>query len=183
LEAIQKIIKRAADGHESAQRKLYEQYRNQWYMLSLRYGKNKSQADDIFQEGLINIYKDLHQFDASRSAFGTWSSRVMINAALRYLKKYNWIDSFSDLDYAADKGDESETVYQKLAAKELTEIIKQLPLGYRLVFNMYAIEGFSHKEIADQLGITVGTSKSQLSKARAQLRSVLEQQLIVSSNG
>ena len=151
-------------------------------MLSLRYGKNKSQADDIFQEGLINIFKDLHQFDVSRAAFGTWSSRVMINAALRYLKKYNWIDSFTDLDHALDKGDQSETVYEQLAAKELTQLIKQLPLGYRLVFNMYAIEGFSHKEIAEELGITVGTSKSQLSKARAQLRRVLEKQLTESSN-
>jgi len=140
------------------------------------------QADDIFQEGLIQIFKSLHQYDKNRSLFSTWSSRVLVNAALRYLKKYNWMESMTDLDKELDREAERESVMEHLAAKELTEMIQLLPVGYRMVFNMFAVEGFSHKEIAEELGISEGTSKSQLSKARRQLRRQLESQLKISGH-
>jgi len=143
-------------------------------MIAMRYGKNKFQADDIFQEGLIQIFNSLHQFDQNKASFSTWSTRVLINAALKYLKKYNWIDSFQKIEDSMVEEDQQETIYQKLAAKELVDLIQKLPLGYRLVFNMFAMEGYAHKDIAKELGITVGTSKSQLSKARNTLRIQLE---------
>jgi len=143
-------------------------------MIAMRYGKNKFQADDIFQEGLIQIFNSLHQFDQNKASFSTWSTRVLINAALKYLKKYNWIDSFQNMEDSMVEEDQQETIYQKLAAKELVDLIQKLPLGYRLVFNMFAMEGYTHKDIAKELGITVGTSKSQLSKARNTLRIQLE---------
>ena len=182
MDQLNKIIQASINGDQASQRKLYEQHRTQWYMTSLRYGKNKTQADDIFQEGLIQIFKDLHQFDHNKALFKTWSTRVLINAALKYLKKYNWIDTMSDFENSYHLEDQNETVYDKIATKELTQIIQQLPLGYRMVFNMYVIEGYSHKEIAEQLEITEGTSKSQLSKARRELRNVLELQLIHKSH-
>lgn len=165
-------------GDQAAQRQLYEQYRTRWYMISLRYGKSNVQADDIFQEGIIQIYKDLNQFDPKRGAFSTWSSRVLVNAALRYLRKYNWTNTLNNEGEMNLVESSDETVYQKLAAKELTALIQKLPVGYRLVFNMYVLEGFKHHEIADKLGITTGTSKSQLAKARKQLKTMLEDQLI-----
>ena len=177
MDHLSNIIKAAAQGDESAQRTLYEKYRTQWYMISMRYGKNKTQAEDIFQEGMIQIFKSLNQYDSRKSQFSTWSTRILINAGLKFLKKYNWIDTITDYENSKETVEQSDTIYQKLAAQELTMIIQRLPLGYRLVFNMYIIEGYSHKEIADQLGITVGTSKSQLSKARRELRKVLETQL------
>jgi len=152
-------------------------------MLSMRYGKNKMQGEDIFQEGMIQIYNDLCQFDSNRSNFSTWSSRIMIHTALRYLKKHNWANSFSDIEESYDLYDSNENIFGQIAIKEMTLMLQKLPLGYRLVFNLYAIEGYSHKEIASQLNITVGTSKSQLSKARKQLRHVLESQLNVSKHG
>lgn len=183
MDQLLHIIQASSKGDEQAQRTLYEAYRSQWYMTSMRFGKNKSQADDIFQEGLIYIYKDLHQYDSKKSQFSTWSTRILINAALRFLKKYNWIDTISEYENSKESYETSETIYDSLAAKELTLIIQKLPLGYRIVFNMYVIEGYSHKEIAEELDITVGTSKSQLSKAKRHLRNVLETQLTKSSHG
>ena len=181
MQNLPNIIKLAIDGNAEAQRELYEEHRVYWYMLCMRYGKSKTQADDIFQEGLIKVYKDLYQFDDGKSAFRTWSSRVMVHSALRYLKKYTWLDTLSLEEEASHYEDTDETVYSKLAARELTMVVQQLPIGYRLVFNMYAIEGYSHKEIAAELGISDGTSKSQLSKARKYLRNKLESQLKITS--
>lgn len=170
------ILKKSQAGDQVAQRRLYEQCRSRWYMTSLRYGKNKMQAEDIMQEGMINIYKNLHTYDVDRAAFSTWSTRVLINAALSYLKKNSWADSMGDIDQIYDAHDESETIYDRLSARELTQLVQTLPTGYRVVFNMYVIEGYTHKEIATILGISDGTSKSQLLKARKKLRTKLESQ-------
>lgn len=171
------LINRSAKGHEEAQRELYVNYRVKWYMVSKRYARNNAEADDIFQEGLIQIYKDLHQFDSTRSSFDTWSSRVISHAALRYLRKHNWHNSMDDLEAAYDNVSEDETILEQLAAKELIGLLQSLPTGYRLVFNLFVLEGFSHKEIADKLNINEGTSRSQLAKAKRVLRKKLEYQL------
>jgi len=149
-------------------------------MQCLRYGKNKYEADDMLQEGLIQVYKDLHQFDAMRASFATWSSRLMSHAALRYLKKNSWHLQFTDIDEAMEAPEKTSTVYDTLAAKELTVLIQKLPTGYRIVFNMYVIEGYNHREIGEALGISAGTSKSQLSKAKKMLREQVEQYLTTS---
>ncbi len=169
-------------GDASAQRALYEEYRTRWYMTSLRYGKNKMEAEDIFQEALINIFNRLESYDHNKGAFTTWSTRVIINSAMTYLKKNSWANSMSGLENSYTVETEVVDIYDQLSAKELTLLVQKLPLGYRLVFNMYAIEGFTHKEIADQLEISVGTSKSQLFKARRELQKTLESQLTSSSH-
>lgn len=182
MKNISHIIKSCIDGEEQAQHLLYHAFRIKWFMTAMRYGKNKSQAEDIFQEGLIQIFNSLKNFDETKSTFQTWSTRVLIYSALKYLKKYDWSDNFKSTDELMDYEDPTENIYQKLAAKELTAIIQQLPIGYRLVFNLYVIEGYTHHEIAEQLGISEGTSKSQLSKARRFLRNKLESQLINSDH-
>ena len=174
LEKLQKLIKLSINGQEEAQRDLYLMYRVKWYMLCLRYGKNKYEADDILQEGLIQVYKDLHQFDSNRASFDTWSSRLMTHAALRYLKRNSWNENFTTLEDKEETTDDTETIYDQLAAKELTALIQELPTGYRIIFNMYVLEGYKHHEIAERLGISIGTSKSQLSKAKKMLRQRLE---------
>jgi RNA polymerase sigma-70 factor (ECF subfamily) len=140
----------------------------------LRYGRNRAEAQDIFQEGLIHVFKDLVQFRVERGAFSSWSNRVMVNAALRYLKKNQWQHSFEELDLVERETDLSEGIVEKITAKELTQLIQELPPGYRIVFNMYAIEGYSHKEIAEMLNISPGTSKSQLFKAKKTLQEKIE---------
>lgn len=174
MKDLQKNIEQSIKGEEAAQRALYLHYRAKWYMLCLRYGKNKQEADDILQEGLIRIYRDMHQFDQQRSSFETWTSRVLSHAALRYLKKNSWHNMLTNIEDVQELPDTNEAVYDELAAKELTLLIQQLPTGYRLVFNLYVLEGYTHREIAEQLGISEGTSKSQLSKAKKMLRAKLE---------
>ena len=177
MKTLNTIIKQCIEGDETAQRELYVMHRVKWYMQCLRYGKNRYEADDILQEGLIQIYKDLHQFDEKRAGFMTWTSRLISHAALRYLKKNSWQNTFVDIDEVSNFAETNEAIHQKLNAKELTALIQSLPLGYRIVFNMHEIEGYNHPEIANKLNITIGTSKSQLSKARKMLQKKLEFQL------
>jgi len=183
LQEIPQIISKILNGDRSAERILYDIYKTRWYMLSMRYGNNKDEANDIMQEGLIQIFKDLHQFDEKISKFSTWSSRILVHAALKYIKTNQWQNAFLDIDNKDDFYNNEEIIYSNLAAKELTEMVKKLPFGYKLVFNMYVIEGYTHKEIAKELGIAIGTSKSQLSKAKRMLRFELEKQLKSYSNG
>ncbi len=147
-------------------------------MICLRYGHDRSEADDILQEGLIQIYNSLHQYEEKRAQFYTWSSRVIVHAALNYLKKNCWYKMVIDIDEIADRAVEEQDVFEKLAAEEMLSIIQKLPMGYRLVFSLHELEGYTHQEIADHLNINVGTSKSQLSKAKKMLRQLLEYQIV-----
>ncbi len=146
-------------------------------MTCLRYAQNRYEADDIMQEGLIQIYQDLSQFDEKRSQFLTWSSRVIAHTALRFLKRNKWHDTFQSTDEIDDvEEDKANMIYEQIAAKEMTMMLQQLPVGYRLVFNMYVLEGYKHQEIAEKLNISAGTSKSQLYKAKKMLQTLLEHQ-------
>jgi len=167
-------------GDRKAQRLLYESNRVLWYTTSMRYSKDKQQADDIFQEGLIRIFNNLKSFDANKAKFSTWSNKVLVSAALRFLKKHNWKISLTELNDGFQTQSDEESPLDSMALKEITALIQELPLGYKLVFNMYAIEGYAHKDIAKELGITISTSKSQLFKARKMLKQVIESRLKVS---
>lgn len=177
----EEIIQGAKHGEERAQRSLYLHYRSVWYAQCLRYGKNRYEADDIFQEGLVQVYRDLRQYDSKRGKFSTWSARIFTHTALRYLKKnepYRYMSEPTPENMGADPTD----VIGDLQAKELTQLLQQLPAGYRLVFNMYVLEGYKHHEIAERLNISEGTSKSQLFKAKKQLKELLENYLMESNN-
>ncbi|MEM9984282.1 MAG: sigma-70 family RNA polymerase sigma factor [Bacteroidota bacterium] len=170
----QHTIEQAKAGDQAAVRALYQQHERHWFRLCLRYGRNREEAQDMMQEGLIRLFRDLKQFDPQRGSFPAWSNRVMVNAALRYLKQHQWEQVFEDLPSAASAESVDGYVEGEISAKELTRIIQQLPTGYRVVFNLYEIEGYSHREIAETLGISVGTSKSQLAKSKRVLRQRLE---------
>ncbi len=167
------LIRMTQAGDQAATTQLYERYESYWFRICLRYGRNRAEAQDIFQEGTVRLFQVLGKFDAERGAFKSWSSKVIVNAALNYLKKYQWQQSFEDLEMAGREVDESADILGKLSVKELIEVIQKLPSGYRVVFNMHEIEGYTHHEIAETLNISVGTSKSQLSKAKKMLRQKL----------
>lgn len=169
------LVKQVAKGSEDAVRQLYKMYDRYWFRICLRYGGSRFEADDIFQEGLLAVFKDVKQFNPEKGSFKGWSSKVFVNAALRYLKKNQWQQSFTDINLAQNYEELSEGILDQLSAKELTALIQQLPSGYRVVFNMYVLEGYKHKEIAEVLNINIGTSKSQLSKAKQILRNKIEQ--------
>ncbi len=158
-----------------AQKALYEKYKKSWFLCCLRYAANKAEAEDMLQDAAMAIFSDLATYDARRGAFSTWSHRVVVHAALRYIRKWRPIDSLTDPESSAlFQEDESESVYEKMGAKELLDMVQSLPTGYRLVFNLYVLEGFKHAEIAEKLNISVNTSKTQLLKAKRMLRKKLE---------
>jgi len=171
------IIKRAKKGKTDAQEYLYNKYRVVLYVLCLRYARDKSEANDILQEGFITIFRDLNQYNG-KGDLAAWMRKVMVNTALQYIRKWkkdwNWENSEDHLM----KFEIDESAHSNLNMEQLTKIIQQLPTGYRVVFNMFVIEGYSHKEIASKLDISENTSKSQLHRAKQAIRNKMEAFLI-----
>lgn len=154
-----------------AQKALYEQYASKMYGVCMRYLKNDMDAEEALLNGFMKIYQHVNRFEG-KGSFEGWVRRIMVNEALAFLRKKEPLHMAiedSHIQVAGASGADHD-----LAEGELMELLHALPAGYRAVFNLYAIEGYSHKEIADMLGITEGTSKSQLSKARAMLQRRLE---------
>ncbi len=170
-----KLIEACLQNDRKAQKQLYEEHKTAWFLCCLRYAEDRMEAEDILQNAVISIFTSLKSFDPDKGTFSTWSNRVVINAALQFLRKWRPVDyrTVSEAE-ALDYPDKSETIYDRLNAQELVRMVQQLPLGYRMVFNLYVIEGFKHHEIAEQLKITIGTSKSQLFKAKKMLKKRLE---------
>jgi len=163
-------IKKAKRGNKKASAELYQRHEAYWFGICLRYGRDRTEAQDIFQEGVMQIFQHLGKFNPQKGNFKGWSNTVLIHQALKYLKKHQWEQSFNDLEQIEQEQEFAEHVVDSISAKELTELIQRLPTGYRLIFNMYEIEGYSHKEIAAALNISIGHSKSQLSKANNTLQ-------------
>jgi RNA polymerase sigma-70 factor (ECF subfamily) len=166
------LVQACLRGDSASQRLLYEQYRRPMFRICLRYGSSRQDAEDFLQEGFVRVFKDLRQY-RMEGPLGAWIRKVVLNSILQHLRKRRLVFSgaeLSDLEglHAAD-----EDIPGNLDAEILTRYIQALPDGYRTVFNMFVIEGYTHQEIAEELAITVGTSKSQLSKARGMLRSWL----------
>lgn len=175
------LIISAKNGDRKAAKQLYDMHKQNLFMVCLRYAKDRSQAQDYLQETFISIFKNLHQFDTLKGAFRSWAKRIAINVCLMDIRKNNLYSvNISEAEAIAAK---TPNALSSLSLKEMLALIQQLPDGYKTVFNMYVIDGYSHKEIADELGISVSTSKTQLMKARLLLqkkilsdRQVLNQQ-------
>ncbi|HWY33146.1 MAG TPA: RNA polymerase sigma factor, partial [Nitrosopumilaceae archaeon] len=140
--------------------------------VCLRYCKNREEAEDILQEGFIKVFKNITKFQYQGS-FEGWIRRIMVNTALEELRKKRNRMITDDIDemYSQPKSDMS--IEGSINAKDLIGLIQTLPAGYQLVFNLYVIEGYSHKEIAEMLDINEGTSKSQLSKAKGYIQRLI----------
>ena len=161
------LIKKCLQEDRSAQLAFYKQFAGKMFAVCLRYAKNREDAEDILQEGFIKVYNHLKNFKAEGSLEG-WVKRIMINTALLHYRKNLKYDKNTSLE-AAEWEIQSADAISRLSAKELQQLIQQLPDGYRMVFNLYALEGYQHKEIGTMLGINEGTSKSQLARARKYL--------------
>lgn len=146
-------------------------------MICLRYAQNRAEAEDMLQEGLIGVFNNLKQYDHEKASFSAWSNKIMVNAALQYLRKWKNLNFNRDIDDYTDQLSYAEDVFESLGAKELTSMVQKLPDGYRIVFNLYVVEGYKHKEIAEKLSISESTSKTQLLKAKKMLRTQLEEVL------
>lgn len=171
------LIVACKKGNAQAQRRLYEQYQTLMFRICLRYAKDRSEAQDMLQDGFIKIFTDLPKY-RGEGAIGAWMRKVMVNTCLQHLRKWKNLFPAMDIQTLVDEPTTTEDIFAVMGAKELTLLIQSLPTGYRIVFNMYVVEGYSHKEIAEALGVTMSTSKSQLFKAKAMLRKLLEKQMM-----
>ncbi len=167
------IINGCIVGDRTAQQTLYGRYSPKMFAICLRYAKDYHSAEDILQEGFIKVFRYISNFRREGS-FEGWMRRIFVNTAIEHLRKavslYSIVD---DEDKPMDILDES--VFDQLDYQDLLNMVQSLSPGYRTVFNLYVVEGYSHKEIAKLLNISEGTSKSQLARARVLLQKKVEQ--------
>jgi RNA polymerase sigma factor (sigma-70 family) len=177
------LIEGCQRNNREAQRALYRTYSGKMYSLCCRYVKDRMEAEDVLVTSFTKIFEKIGQYKGEGS-FEGWIRRVVVNESLTYLRKHKNMYLEMDIEAAVYEPDYYKLENQ-LEADDLIKMIESLPVGYRTVFNMYAIDGFSHQEIADQLGISENTSKSQLSRARALLQKKLieiEKELVQKTN-
>lgn len=157
-----------------AQKALFVRYAGTMMAVCIRYARHRLEAEDILQEAFIRVYDNLDRFQF-KGAFEGWIRRIVINTALKNYQRKQYSQEQIGLENLPETSSEP-VAYAQLGEAELLDMITRLPEGYRLVFNLYAIEGYSHKEIADMLGIQESTSRTQLLKARKLLQSQIERQ-------
>ena len=163
------LIEACKRSERSAQRRLYDFLSPKMFPLCLRYMGDRDSAEDILQEGFVTLFTKLDSFTGEGS-FEGWARRIFVNTALMSLRRTDALKLSDDLETAWGVSSENESAVQTMGYKELMGLISQLPAGFRTVFNMYVIEGYSHKEIAGMLGISEATSRSQLQRARMMLQ-------------
>jgi RNA polymerase sigma factor (sigma-70 family) len=170
LTEIKKIIKGCLDGDRRDQELLYRRHASKFYAVCLQYSGNDEEARDILQEGFIKIFENLGNYKYEGS-FEGWMRRIMVNTALEKYRSRHNLYRVDDIDMIPEPdADPDNEDYAGLDANDLLEIIRELPPKYKIVFNLYAIEGYSHKEISKMINISEGTSKSNLSRARVILQ-------------
>lgn len=169
----EELIDECIAGNALAQEQLFKRFSRKMLGVCLRYAQCEEEAEDIFQEAFIKVFRNLHSF-RRECPLEAWIRRIMVNTALKFIRKNHNQKETASLDEVLEIPDEGvEHVTDKLDREDMLKMVESLPDGYRMVFNLYAFEGYSHKEIADQLGISENTSKSQLSRARKHLQNLL----------
>ena len=166
----QALIAGCVANNRATQRQLYEQYYSGMLSICMRYAKNYEEAKDILNEGFMKVFKNIHKFQP-RHSLASWIKRIMINTAIDHYRKNKKHNQQVDIEYAAHEADvSSHSVLHRLSAAEIMKLVQRLTPAYRTVFSLYVIEGYKHHEIATMLGVSEGTSKSNLAKARAKLQ-------------
>lgn len=159
-------------GNPAGQKYVFDLYAEAMYTLCYRYVKNREDAEELMSNGFLSFFKSIHQFqDRGINSALPWLKKIMVNECLMYLRKQKKIHLVPVMEDSEFKMDAN--IISRLSANELYLSILQLPLGYRTIFNLFVIEGMSHHEIARELHISTGTSKSQLNKARKMLQSII----------
>lgn len=165
---IDSLLEGCKRGERKAQESLYKTMASRMMAVCMRYAKDTYEAEDVLQMGFIKVFQKISEFRGEGS-FEGWIRRIMVNTAIESYRKNLRSLNVVDIDEVYDQP-QSTFDMSGLELKDLLNLVQQLSNGYRMVFNMYVIEGYSHREIAEQLGITEGASKSQLSRARAILK-------------
>ena len=168
----EELIKGCQKNDRKLQKELYERYAESMYVLCLRYTKSTQEAEDVLQESFIKVFDKINDFKRE-STLGYWIKRIVINTALNSQRSKLYL--FPMVDVADSNLTEKEVNLSNIHFQELIGMVQDLPAGCQAVFNLYAIEGYKHHEIADMLEISEGTSKSQYARARHLLKEMLEE--------
>lgn len=166
------ILQGCIQNNAAAQKALYEKYSAKMLVVCYRYAHNREDAEDMLQEGFIKIFSQIHTFE-NRGSLEGWIRRIIVHTCINNLKKNKRFNDSVDLIHANSIQVREESIPSIIQAKEVVECIRVLPIGYRTVLNLYAIEGYSHREIASMLDIEESTSRSQYTRAKAMLEDVL----------
>ncbi len=166
------LLKRAAEGDDAAFAEIYARISGKMYSLCLRYARHTEEANDLFQDGCIKLYRHLGSY-RNEGSFEGWARRIFVTTCLDAIKKKKVL--FTDIETAIDVRSDSLSGFSKLSMDDLMKIIQKLPANYQTIINLYIIEDYSHKEIAEMLEITENASKSQLHKARVYLKKLLQE--------
>jgi RNA polymerase sigma-70 factor (ECF subfamily) len=165
------LIARCQKENPQAQALLYDKYAKKMFAICLRYIKTPDEAEDTMINAFMKVFTNIRKFEG-KGSFEGWIKRIMVNESLTYLRRNKSMYLEVEIE-KADYEPDYNTLSNQLETEDLMKMVGNLPVGYRTVFNLYAIEGYSHKEIAEQLGVNINTSKSQLSRARALLQKQL----------
>ncbi len=174
-DTLDQIVEGCLRNERLAQKRLYDLYAGRMAAVCQRYVGDKDDALDLMHDGFVKVFTNLGQYNGNGS-FEAWMRKIFVNVSLERLRKNDALRGSEDVNgetFQMDNGDES--VIEKMSAAEIMQLISELPVGFRTVFNMYAIEGYSHQEIAARLGINEVTSRSQFSRARAVLQEKIRQ--------
>ena len=174
------LIKGCIEGNRQMQELLYRKFSSKMYGVCLRYSGNSEDANDLLQEGFIKVFKNLEKF-RSEGSFEGWIRRIFVNTSIEHFRKKVKLYNVTEVQENTIE-DFDLSVLDTLAEKDIMMLINGLSPGYKTVFNMHVVEGYSHKEIAAMLGINEGTSKSQLARAKGVLRKSLEKLINKASN-
>lgn len=167
------LISGCRKGNRKAQEMLYQLFATKMLGVCLRYATDKAEAQDMLQNGFIKVFGKLADYRAD-GAFEGWIRRIMVHSSIEYYRKHHKMMQLVEMDTPGAEQSVNAEAASNLEAKDLLAMVQSLPTGYRMVFNLYAIEGYSHKEIGDMLQISEGASKSQLSRARTILKAMVK---------
>lgn len=163
------LIKGCRKGDRLAQKELYEKYSRKMMGVCLRYVNDRETARDLLQDGFVKVFTSMDSYLGAGS-FEGWMRKIFVNCALEYLRKSDVLRESTDLDNTAELIQPDSSVISSMSAAELMQLVQELPTGFRTVFNLFAIEGYSHKEISEMLNITESTSRSQFTRAKQMLQ-------------
>lgn len=179
------IIKGCTEYDRDSQKAFFKYFYGKMKAVCLRYAKDQDEAEDIVQEGFIKVFDNIHKYEVTGSIEG-WVRRIFVNTAIDYYRKnknkYNIDDETNVKDESYEEVDMGENLYGQIKQQDIIEAMKELSPAYRTVFNLYAIENYTHNEIAEILDINIGTSKSNYAKAKANLKQILQSRFAMAKN-
>ena len=181
LEQPAKLIQACIDGDRYSQSRLYEQFMPKMFGVCMRYAKNREEAEEIMQEGFVQVFKSLHSFKFAGS-FEGWIRKIMVFCAIQHYRSKPKMHPVVCIENSQAEEVGNEDILARLHKKELLKMVQALPPAYRLIFNLYVFEGMKHREIAEHLGISEGTSKSNFFDAKLLLQKAVTNSLKVAKN-